>query len=428
MKKPLLLLLLFGNNVFAQTTCDTKQLPIVLVHGFMGSGDNWSTQVQRFSSRGFCEDRIFVFDWNTIGGKQNTDSLLNSFIDAILKKTGSTQINLAGHSAGGGLCYRYLNDSLHALKVAHYVHIGSMKMKAPAGKHGEVPTMNIYSADDQVMKNGTDIAGAVNVKQTGHDHMQVASSEATFANMYSFFTGSKELVSTNIAPLKQTTRIMAGRGVIMAENTPMAFDSFRVNIIDPKTGQRIGYKSNTPGNAYVGWNQLDKEGHFSFELGKGNYTEFEVRPKGGRRLFYYFEPLPRNNKNIYLRGLPTAGMAANMLGTIPNDSTQSVLVIFTSNNAVIAGRDSLAIDSIPLSLPSLMPASKTSIATFLFDDGDGISSGKALKSMSMAPFITGVDIMLKAEKHSSMRVYYNGRTIVLPKIKSNEGIMILVLN
>ena len=167
-----------------------------------------------------------------IENANDTDSLLNSFIDAILKKTGSTQINLAGHSAGGGLCYRYLNDSLHALKVAHYVHIGSMKMKAPAGKHGEVPTMNIYSADDQVMKNGTDIAGAVNVKQTGHDHMQVASSEATFANMYSFFTGSKELVSTNIAPLKQTTRIMAGRGVIMAENTPMAFDSFRVNIID----------------------------------------------------------------------------------------------------------------------------------------------------------------------------------------------------
>jgi len=41
-------------------------------------------------------------------------------------------------------------------------------------------------------------------------------------------------------------------------------------------------------------------------------------------------------------------MAAAMLGNIPNDDKQTALVIFTANNAVIAGRDSLAIDSIPL--------------------------------------------------------------------------------
>lgn len=121
-------------------------------------------------------------------------------------------------------------------------------------------------------------------------------------------------------------------------------------------------------------------------------------------------------------------MAAAMLGNIPNDDKQTALVIFTANNAVIAGRDSLAIDSIPLSLPKLMPASKTSIACFLFDDGDELTSGKALKSLSTAPFLTGVDVFIKAEENKTMCIYYNGRSIVLPKRKSKDGIMIVVFN
>jgi hypothetical protein len=41
---------------------------------------------------------------------------------------------------------------------------------------------------------------------------------------------------------------------------------------------------------------------------------------------------------MYLRALPTNGMAASMLGNMPNDDKQTVLVIFTANKAVIAGR------------------------------------------------------------------------------------------
>jgi triacylglycerol esterase/lipase EstA (alpha/beta hydrolase family) len=133
MKIIFLATLLICQTCFAQNKCDSSQLPIVFVHGFMGSGDNWATQIQCFSSNGFCEDRLFVFDWNSIAGGQNTVGLLDSFINTVLIKTASDKINLVGHFAGGGICYAYLKDSLHAIKVAHYVHIGSMKMKAPAG-------------------------------------------------------------------------------------------------------------------------------------------------------------------------------------------------------------------------------------------------------------------------------------------------------
>ena len=145
-------------------------------------------------------------------------------------------------------------------------------------------------------------------------------------------------------------------------------------------------------------------------------------------MHYYFEPPVRDNKNIYIRTLPVEGLAAAMLGKIPEDDKQTALVIFSANRAVVAGRDTLAVDSIPLSLPAIMPASKTSIACFIFDDGDGISSGKPMKSFAGTPFISGVDVMIPADDKKTMRIFYNGRQRILPKIKSADGIMIVVFN
>jgi hypothetical protein len=258
--------------------------------------------------------------------------------------------------------------------------------------------------------------------------MQVATSVPTFGAMYNFFTGSKKNVNTSLTSSRAYYKMIGGKGVVLAENTPLAFDSFRVNIFNPKTGERYLTKNSMPNGDYVNWTVFGKDGSFAFNLNKDSYTEFVVHPSNGRRLFYYFEPLVSNNKNIYLRALPTSGMAAAMLGNIPNDDKQTALVIFTANNAVIAGRDTLAIDSIPLSLPKLMPANKTSVACFLFDDGDEVTSGKALKSLSAAPFLSGVDVFIKADENKTMRIYYNGRSIVLPKRKSKDGIMIVVFN
>ena len=419
MKNLLFIIIFFCNKSIAQKGCDASQLPIIFVHGFMGSGDNWATQVQRFSSNGFCEDRMFVFDWNSFG-KQNTSLLLNNFVDSILKITRAKKINLVGHSAGGGVCYSFLNDSLHALKVAHYVHVGSFPMKGPAGKNGEVPTMNIYSGDDQVLKNGKDILHAINIRQKGNDHLQTATSAASFLVMYQFFLGLDGKVNTNIQPSKSFYKDVYVKGVTLGENKPLINDSVRVFLVDPKTGQR---RKN-----YVPWTTFDKDSALHFRLEKDSYTEFEVRPKQGRAIHYFFEPQVRDNRNIYLRALPTEGLAAAMLGKIPEDDNQTALVIFSANNAVIAGRDSLAIDSIPLSLPSIMPAAKTSIACFVFDDGDGISSGKALKSMAAAPFMSGVDVFIKADEKKAMKIYYNGRLRMVPKIKSKDGIVIVVFN
>ena len=410
----------FGQEI----KCDASHAPIVFVHGFMGSGDNWSGQIQRFNSNGFCGDRLFVFDWNSFSGKNNVPSLDN-FINTILAKTGAANIDLVGHSAGGKLCYDYLSDSSRATKVGHYVHTGSFPMKHAAGRNGEVPTMNIYSTDDKVLSGGADITGAVNVKLSGYDHLQTATGKETFEAMHNFFTGHAPLYK-DIVATENAYKHAGLKGVVLGENKMLSGDSIRVFAIDPRTGKHRPVKDKA--TVYDQWKNLDSAGAMDLLLLKDSYTEIELRPKGGRRMFYYLEPLARDNNNIYLRVLPVAGMAAAMLGKLPADDQQVALVIFTANNAVIAGRDSLAIDDHVLSLPALMPAAKTSVACFVFDDGDGISSGKPLKSLGAAPFISGVDIFYKAAEKEMMRLFYNGRSLVLPKRKSSEGIMVVVFN
>jgi hypothetical protein len=139
------------------------------------------------------------------------------------------------------------------------------------------------------------------------------------------------------------------------------------------------------------------------------------------------EPPLRNNPALYLRALPTSGMAAAMLKGIPSDTGQVALVIFTASQAVISGRDTLQVDGQSLSLPNLAAAGKTAIAHFVFDDGDGTSSGGPMKQFASLPFLSGVDIRLPAGK-GLIKIEYNGRSMMVPRRRSSEGITVVVFN
>ncbi len=400
--------------------CDPAKLPIVFVHGFLGSGDTYSTQFQRFKANGYCSDQLFVFDWNSIGARGNTAVQLDSFIHIVLTKTNATKINLVGHSAGGGIGYSYLNDSLRSLKVAHYVHIGSSKNTKPAGKNGEIPTMNIYSLDDKVAKGG-DIIGAVNIQQKGNDHYQVATSESTFWSMYAFFN---EFIKQKNEVKKEKKPIVSGKACLLGENTPLASASIDIYEIDFSKGER---KNEKPSFKFV----ADKAGNWGpFTANNTVGYEFVLKPLGGQRtVYYYHEPFTANDELVYLRALPKTGMTAMLLNTLPSNDEQSVLAIFSSNGAVINGRDSLTINGTNLSSSIISPASKTGIAQFIFEDGDGKSSGNLIPTFKAVPFMNGIDLLLDAKEKEPIHIYFNGRNYLLPKRKSaSEGVMVFVLN
>jgi Lipase C-terminal domain/Lipase (class 2) len=416
------LLVCFGVSSFdihAQK-CDQNKLPIIFVHGFLGSGDTYAGQIQRFLANGYCLDQLVVFDWNSVGARGNLTAQLDSIINLTIKNTGAAKVNLVGHSAGGGVSYSYLNDTIRSNKVAHYVHIGSSKNTKPAGKNGEVPTMNIFSIDDKVAKGG-DIPNAINIQQTGNDHYQVATSELSFKSMYAFFN-QNAIPSTTIKSEKKP--VIAGKACILGENTPLANAVVEVYEMDYTKGERKQSKTVFTGIT----NDKGEWGPFTGKAKTG--YEFVLKPIGGQRTVYYYrEAFDASDRHVYLRGLPKTGMAAMLLNVLPAKDEQSVLAIFTSNSAVVSGRDSLLINAQIISTNTITPASKTAIAQFIFDDGDQLSSGKLHPTFNTLPFMNGIDLFLDATNTSPVTVFYNGRTLKLPKRKSNsEGVMVLVLN
>lgn len=408
--------ILFSLKGSAQQNCDDKKLPIIFVHGFLASGDSWATQIQRFIKSGYCEDRLFVFDWNTIG-EEKSDSLLDLFIRKVLIKTKAQSINLVAHSAGGGLCFPFLKDSLRAKWVSNYVHIGSIPIAGAAGPHAEIPTMNIYSPDDKVVK-GYSIDGTTNVMERGFDHLQVASSGLTFESVYGFFNDNQKPMLNNTLENQELSSI-SGRVVTLGENYPMDKDTVLLYEFDAQKGER---KSDKPTVLLT-----DKNGYWPLTLVcKNSFLEFELHSKKSRVIRYYVEPQQTSNHLIYLRTIPTSGLVAGLMKAVPKNDSTVALAVFSSNHAIIYGRDSLTIDTINLSTASLTPAKKTIAASFVFDDGDGKTSKGNIKGFGIGMFLSATDYFIQPSMSEKSNLYFNGKRILVPRIASKDAVMVIM--
>ncbi|HMO31793.1 MAG TPA: alpha/beta fold hydrolase [Lacibacter sp.] len=401
--------------------CDSTRLPVVFVHGFLGSGDNWSLPIRRLVQNGYCANRLFVFDWNSVNRGRSTDSLLDVTINHVLRQTGAKAVNLVGHSAGGGLCYSYLADSIRARKVARYVHIGSSTMKAPAGPGGAVPTLNIYSKADQVVRNGGPIPGAENVQLYTADHLQVATGDSSLLAMFAFFNPGKQ---AKLPPFQAAGREgirLAGKVVTLGENMPVS-GNYRVVLYDPQSGT---YRHT---RGVPAWKPIGADGSWEVTQYADDYFSVEVKPDAGRRVIYFLENQPVDNLHLYLRTFPASGMVASLLQQLPSDSSKALLVVFSSNGALIAGRDSLLINGMPVTTTAIAPPSKTMIAAFVTDDGDGVSSYNPLPAFRSFPFLGSMDMVLKAGNYDPITIQLNNRIIRLPWEPSSNAVLIAVFD
>lgn len=424
MKKIALVFFMVLLVAIAHAQCDGTKRPIVFMHGFLASGDSYAKQIQRFADAGYCTDRLFVFDWNSVSGNaKKTDSSLNAFIDSVLIKTGSSQVDLVGHSAGGGLGRGYLIDSLHSIKVAHYVHLGSGKWFKDLSWYPNARCLNIYSSADMVMGGrGGEIEGAKNIDLKDKDHYEVATCLETFKAIYSFLNNVREARLPDL-PVQEEVYI-AGRAVYLGDNTAM--DKAIVNIY--AVSEKNGHREPRKGTATY---YMDEKGNWGpFLVRTNQHYEIELVPADAkeRKISYFFEPFKKEDRHIYLRGFPQGNMISMMLGAIPSREDQSVLVVYSAQKAIIAGRDSVTVNGMPISSEELSPASKTVISSFIYEDGDSVSSGKMIKQLKLAPFIGGVDISLPVSSKIVNTIYYNGRVLHLPSVASSQKILLAVFN
>ncbi len=404
--------------------CDSTLTPIVFVHGFLASGDTYAAQFQRFESNDYCTGRLFAFDWNTLGTQDAAVQQLNVFIDNVLASTGSTKVNLVGHSAGGGLGYNYLSDASRAAKVGLYAHLGSGPQPGPAGPNGSVPTLNVWSDGDKVVQ-GNNIPGATNVQLPNLDHYQVATGTATFEALFKFFNADQLPATTDIKP--DDNVVLEGRVVTLGENAPQSGASITIYALDPATGNR---KSTTPDAVLT----ADANGNWGpWPAQKATYYEFFVRTttSGDRPIHYYREPFARNNQLIYLRTFPPpTSLAGLLLAGVPKNDDQSVVAVFLANQAAVAQRDQLSVNAFELATAQYASAERTAIAFFLYDNGDGQTSGNTHAAFNfLQAFLTGVDYFIPTTPPTSVQLQFNGRSMAVPNLRSEtDGVIVAVFD
>ena len=399
--------------------CDDTRRPVIMAHGFLASGDTYANTARRLASNGWCLSRIFAFDWNTLerGGEV---TLLDETIDAILVETGAEQVDLMGHSAGGGLGYDYLSDPDRAAKVAHYVHLASFPSENPAGPDGDVPTMNIWSAGDTTVE-GADIPGATNVNLTTEDHYQVATSVEAFEAIYEFITDGEMPTTTDIVPTDEVA--ISGMALQLGTNVPTV-GAIEIYAVDPMTGFRDGEPVHSIRSAEDGsWGPVRVDASALYE--------FYVLPDGEDEtpVHYYFESFERTNHLVYLRTLPEpTGLAGILLSVVRFDDAHTVLVTFTANRASVVGRDTLTVDGIDLATDELAAAEDTTIAYFLYDDnGNGMSDEVANGVFGSQPFLQGYDLFFDASELSTITLESNGSVLRVPTWRSqSDGATIAV--
>ena len=195
---------------------DDVALPIVFVHGFAGSAQQYESQAMRFVANGYPQDRIVAYDHDgagtDIGGYADG---LAEVVDEALEASGAEQVYLVGHSRGTFVAGTYLADPARAVNVAKYVALDG----APC------PHMVPCLAPSQE-------------SNPGQSHVEVATSPESFAAQYEFLVGETPAV-VDIVPQRDPV-VLSGRAVNFPANTGRAGATLDIWAVDPDTGTRVG--------------------------------------------------------------------------------------------------------------------------------------------------------------------------------------------
>lgn len=402
-------------------SCEHDAAPVVMLHGFLASGDTWGPHAARFEREGYCPEQLLSFDWNSLADGELSVARLDASVDALLEATGAEQVDIIGHSAGGRLALDYLGDPTRAAKVAHYAHVASdlvnddgVAVSVPGG----VPTLHLYSEADLVAPAGM-LEGAENTELPTHGHVEVATSPESFAAIYEHFRG--------VPPSQQGTSemdspVLEGKALFFAVNDPAAGWTVEVFRVESESGDRTG----TDAEARFSVDQEGRWGPFEAEIGERYELRLAPEDGDGRAVHHYFEPTTRSHRHLVLRALPPGSLVGALLDTLPVEGS-GVTIVFSSERAVVHGRDTLMAGGRELSAFPYARADRSTIAYFLYDDGnDGVDGGETgLFGTALPIFVTAVDTVLSVDEHTAIEL--NGRRLVVPNWAAEDGISIVQL-
>jgi len=401
--------------------------PIIFVHGYSGSGQQFESQAMRFTSNGYPQNYIAVLEYDTstiVVGQPIPLSFftpiwanLDLLIANLLTETGANQVDILGHSLGTDVMYGYLTSlPTRAANVAHYVNIDG-QANLPDG----VPTLALWAGADppafQAM-GPRSMPGATNVTIPGVTHVECATCAASFLQMYQFFTGQVP-ETTDILPEPSDHIRLAGRAIYFVQNLGVANSTLQIYKVNGHTGARI---DTNPEATYA----IGADGNWGPFMAKaGEHYEFVLVPTDNTPHHFYYEPFIRSDYLIRLLESPPGPTGLDYYTV--TSANQSDLVISRNRefwgdqgvNNGVNNNDILAINGVNIVNAATCPLSSLINGIFVFGEGpDGVSNlNQPIPFFAAIPFLTGVDLYIPGANPPDGRI----RLVLMPR--GGEGKM-----
>ena len=409
-------------------SCEQRDVnPVIFVHGGSGSGGQFESQAMRFTSNGYPHDRIAVLEYDSSSISDilpDVHARLDDLIAELQAQTGRDQVDLLGHSLGTFVSHSYLADPARAANVAHYVNIDGRTADSPPGG---VPTLALWAGAVN-RPSPPEIVGAINVTVPDQEHIEVATSEESFAHIYAFFRDHAPF-TTQILP--QLRPAIAGRATFFPENEGLDGATLEIWKINGATGERIGHH---PKATYA----IGSDGSWGpFNGWYGAHYEFAVLRDGSTDLSYFYEPFIRSDHLVRLNA--AVGLEP-YLESSDNHASITVLRFKEFWGDRGAENDVLAIDGTDVINPVTAPSGTVGAASsafFLFDVGsDGIDNLTSVPfPFAFLGFLTGADLYIPTDPPGTVSVMTvprgdvgATRTVNVPNIPSTTGRVVIQLN
>lgn len=357
-------------------------LPIVFVHGFAGSAQQFHSQAMRFVMNGFPEERLLAYEHDG-AGTVVTDFIagVDGVIDAARAKFKTDKVYLIGHSRGTAVSTMYLSDPAHAEKVAKYVSLDG------AGC-GDIPVPCVAPAQT------TNMRGTQTDPLPGQKHVEVATSKESFAVQFKFLFGSEPKVVDIVKQRKPI--VISGRAVNFPANTGREGITLEFWEVDGATGQRTGEKPQAKFvlNANGDW------GPISVDPTK-HYEQVLISKDTPNQHHFYSQPFIRSTQFVRLLSGPPDSESRTHTNT--SDHHAAIVMMrmreWTIDDKVEV---STASDAGDQDAKNVITAEITNnpISLFLQDDAatPGDSSLALLPWFPMQPFQSGIDIFMPANE------------------------------
>jgi pimeloyl-ACP methyl ester carboxylesterase len=360
--------------------------PMIFLHGGAGSGAQFESQAQRFTSNGYPQRYIRVVEYDSTFGVDTREGVyarLDAAIAELKAQTGRPKVDLLGHSLGTTLSHEYLASPARAANIAHYVNIDGRTATSPPGG---VPTLAIWAGRGTP---GRAIEGGENVTIPNQTHVQVATSAETFVPIYRFFTGRSP--ARDIAPQHRIT--LSGRASLFPQNVGVGERTLEVWAVHGSNGQRKGKHP-------VATLDIADDGSWGPVRGLSSHKhyEFALVDPGQITHHIYFEPFKRSSHLVRLLTSEPGGGVNILIERSPRHSALTIVRYKELWGDQGAESDVLQINGTNVINAATAPITKRVIGMFAFDTGsDGVSNVATPHPVFFAlPFLSGVDLFVPA--------------------------------